>query len=167
MNLRTHCIAALAILAVAVIFSLYSGVGTVSAYSNATNVTHFVTVTATCGLVTNATTLDFGSVTVGVDSTTVYLRINNTGSTNATTVNATGTDWYNASTNISVGRSHYNLSTTDINWGQSSALVSVAPGVNVSNITNGGYINIAWEVNVPPGTTAQVYTQNVTYSSLC
>jgi hypothetical protein len=160
-----HYVAAVAVLMLAAIFSLYSSVGTVSAYTNTTNVTHFVTVTATCGLVTNSSTLDFGSVTVGVDSTTVYLQINNTGSTVATTVNATGTVWYNSTANFPVTQSHFNLSTADINWGESSALTTA--GLNVSNITNGVSITVAWEVNVPLGTAAQVYRQNVTYSSLC
>jgi len=167
MNFRMHYVVAIAVLVLAAVFSLNSGVGTVYAYVNTTNVTHFVTVTATCGLVTSTSVINFGSIAVGVDSGTIELRINNTGSTSATTVNATGTDWYNDTTTFDVGRSHFNLSSHDINWGQSSALVSAAPGVNVSNITNGGYVNVSWEVNVPPGTTAQVYRQNVTYSSLC
>jgi len=161
------------VLAIATMLTTFQGAGVVSAYANTTNVTMFVTVSPTCGLVTSSSVINFGSLAVGVDSGTIAITINNTGSTNAATVNATGSAWFNLTADdpinetFPVSRSHFNGTSPDINWGESMALVDSVPGVNVGNITNGLGINVSWEVNVPPGTTAQVYQQNVTYASLC
>jgi len=129
------------------------------------NITLFL-VPATCGIAANATSMNFGSVETGVQTDAISIGISNTG-TIPTSVYASGTVWANETyaQTMPVDRSHYNTTDSSSAWATWTPLS--ASSVNISNVSVGVQIPVYWRALVPSGTPAYVFTQNVTYSTVC
>jgi len=130
------------------------------------NVPQFLTVTVTCGLTTDSATLNFGSVPPGTDSSETQVRVNNTGST-STTVNLTGSDWYNASGWFPGTQTHYNYTDAAQNYNTQMLPLSNTTNVTIGSIANGGSKLVYYKVRIAGGTGTMVYRQITQFATVC
>ncbi|MFA6035431.1 MAG: hypothetical protein WC759_00550 [Candidatus Micrarchaeia archaeon] len=130
------------------------------------DVPQFLTVIVSCGLVTDAATLDFGSVPPGVTSAETSVRVNNTGST-STTVNPTGSAWYNSTNNFAGTQTHYNYTNSGQDYDTTMLALPVGTNTTIGSIANAGSKLVYYQVRIPGGTSTMVYRQDTAFSTVC
>ena len=130
------------------------------------DVPQFLTVTVTCGLVTDAATLNFGSVPPGTTSAESNVRVNNTGSI-STAVNLTGSDWTNSTNWFTGTLTHYNYTDAAQDYDTDMLPLSNTTNVTIGSIANAGSKLVYYKVRIPGGQSTMVYAQETKFSTVC
>ena len=130
------------------------------------DVPQFLTVTVTCGLVTDAATLNFGSVPPGTTSAESNVRVNNTGSV-STLVNLTGSNWVNASDNFAGTQTHYNFTDAAQDYDANMWPLPVGTNDSIGSIANAGSKLVYYKVRIPVAQNTKVYAQETKFSTVC
>ena len=132
-------------------------------------VTQLLTVTVTCGLVTDVASIDFGSVAPGITSSEFSVRVNNTGSV-STTVNLTGSNWRNSTTTFGMfdgAMTHFNYTDSAQDYAANMMPLAVGANKTIGSIINEGSRLVYYKVYVPSGTNATTYIQDTSFSTVC
>jgi len=147
-----------------VVFALLLGLA--AAYYSQSSVTAQVTVTAACIVRLNASTINFGSLVPGENSTSDQIvAVYNDGNT-AADVQVNGTQWSDGGANtMSVGQTHYSAS-GGVAYPSMTALTGT-PATIISSLAGGANANTYWKVGIPAAQAAASYNQTITFSMSC
>ena len=152
----------MSILMVFVVFAIVLAGSALAASSTAT-INATVSIPLSCGILTSAGNVAFGSVGTGVTSSEQSVTVNNTGSASAN-FTISGTSWTNGSNTMPVGQTAFN--TTTGTYTQKTTLTGVAQTL-INSIANGGFFNLFLQMAVPNGQATGAYNQTITLTTTC
>jgi len=147
-----------------VAFALIAGLA--AAYASQTDVTAQVTVTSACIVRLSASSINFGSMIPGQNSTSDSTVTAYNDGNAASDIYANGTQWSDGGSNtMTVGRTRYS-STASQAYGSMTALTGTAAAI-VSSLGGGSSAATYWKLGVPVAQAAASYNQTITFSMSC
>jgi hypothetical protein len=119
-----------------------------------------VTIPATCGIVVDPTTIDFGSVQTGGTSSVESTDVTNRGSVPAQ-ISIRGTNWSGTSGSFDVSYTKFGDTSSP------ATPLLASDQILFNSLGNGDTASAYFRMSVPYGQSAGSYSQTITFTSTC